>query len=149
MLCATKLSQLAVSQSKAREVRHTIPACSNLDKLSQHAVNQSEARETRHAIPTCYVQPSYLSMQSANQRPVKSDMLSQHAMETNHWLGKPDKLSQHANHRHTIPAYTAKYNLYKRGCKSPEQWTSWHSEIAVHLEEPEQRGAAEQSATTS
>ena len=51
MLCATKLSQHAVSQSEAREVRHTIPVCSNLDKLSQHAVGQAEAREVRHTIP--------------------------------------------------------------------------------------------------
>ena len=69
MLCTTKLSQHAVGQSKAGEVRHAIPACSNLDKLLQHAVSQLEAR--------------------------KSDMLSQDATETNHRSGKLDKLSQH------------------------------------------------------
>ena len=53
MLCTTKLSQHAVSQSEAREVRHMIPACSNLE--------------------------SYPSMQLANERPGKLDMLSQHA----------------------------------------------------------------------
>ena len=37
MLCTTKLSQHAASQSEAREVRHAIPACSNL----------------RQAIPAC------------------------------------------------------------------------------------------------
>ena len=47
-------------------------------------------------------------------------------------------LSQHTQHRHAIPAYTVRINLYKRGCKIPEQWTSGHSEIAVQLEEPDQ-----------
>ena len=103
MLCVTKLSQHAVSQSEARKVRHTTPACGNLDKLSQHAVSQSEAREVRHAIPAC----------NRNQ-------------------------SQVGKARHTIPACTAKSKLYKRGCKNAEQQTSWHSEIAVQLEEPEQ-----------
>ena len=64
-------------------------------------------------------------------------MLSQHAVEANHRLGRLDTLSQHTQCRHAIPAYTAKTNLYKRGCKSPEQ-TSQHREIAVQLEEPEQ-----------
>ena len=40
------------------------------------------------------------------------DMLSLHAVKTNHRVGKA---------RHTIPAYTAKYVLYKRGCRSPKQ----------------------------
>ena len=53
MLCADKLSQHAISQLEAREVRHTIPACGSLDKLSQHVVGQSKAREVRHAIATC------------------------------------------------------------------------------------------------
>ena len=77
-------------------------------------------------------------MQPANQKPEKLDMLSQHAVETNHRLGKLDMLSQHKQCRHAIPAYTAKINLHKRGYKSPEQWTSRHSKIAVQLEEPEQ-----------
>ena len=87
-------------------------------------------------------------MQLANQRPGKSDTLSQHAVaytsypnmqfglskarEVRHTIpacnrnmsGKLDMLSQHTQHRHAIPVYTAKPNLYKRGCKSPEQWTS-------------------------
>ena len=77
-------------------------------------------------------------MQLANQRTGKLDMLSQHAMETNHKSGKLDTLSEHTQCRHAIPACTAKSNLYKRGCKSPKQWTSQHSEIAVQIEEPEQ-----------
>ena len=48
MLCASKLSQHAISQSEARVARYAIPACSILDKLSQHAVNQLKARETKH-----------------------------------------------------------------------------------------------------
>ena len=36
-----------------REARHTISACSSLDKLTQHAVSQLKSREARHAIPTC------------------------------------------------------------------------------------------------
>ena len=71
MLSAAKLSQHAVSQSEAREVRHAIPACNNIDKLSQHAVAKSEARKARHAIPAC-----------KPMRPItgwkKLDMLSQH-----------------------------------------------------------------------
>ena len=51
MLSANKLSQHAVSQLKAREARHTIPACSSIHKLSQHAVGQLKAREARHTIP--------------------------------------------------------------------------------------------------
>ena len=41
------------AKSEAREVRHTIPPCSNIDKLSQHAVAKSEARKARHPIPDC------------------------------------------------------------------------------------------------
>ena len=82
--------------------------------------------------------PSYPSMQLANHRPGKLDTLSQHAMETNHRSEKLDKLSQHTQHRHALPAYTTKCNLYKRGCKSPEQQTSLHSKITVQLEEPEE-----------
>ena len=95
MLSTTKLSQYAVSQSEAREVRHTIPACNSLDKLSQHTVANSEAG--------------------------KLDMLSQHATVTNHRSGKLDMLSQHTQHKHTIPACSAKSKLYERGFKSPEQ----------------------------
>ena len=54
-------------------------------------------------------------------------------------------LSQHAQHRQAIPTYTVKYALYKRGCKSPKQWTSWHSEIAVEPEETCTRGASRAS----
>ena len=77
-------------------------------------------------------------MQLANQKPGKLDTLSQHALEPNNRLERLEMLSQHTQCRHTIPAYTAKSNLYKRGCKSPEQQTSWHSKIVVQLEEPEQ-----------
>ena len=87
-------------------------------------------------------------MQLANERPGKLDMLSQHTTETNHWSGKLDMLSLHTQHKHTIPACTSKSKLYKRGCKSPEQQTSWHSKIDVQLEEPEQEKQAEQAATT-
>ena len=121
-----------------------------IDKLSQHAITLSQTRETRHAIPTCYVQASYPSMQSANQKPGKSDtlfqhavaytsypsmqlanqkpgkldMLSQHAADANHSSEKLDMQSQLTQHRHTIPACIAKINLYKRGCNSPEQQAS-------------------------
>ena len=54
-----------------------------VDTLSQHAVAQSQTGETSHAISTCYMQPSYPSMQSANQRPGKSDMLFQHRRKPN------------------------------------------------------------------
>ena len=87
-------------------------------------------------------------MQLANQRPGKLDMLSHYATETNHRSGKLDMLSKHTQHRHNIPACTAKSKLYKRGCRSPKQQTSRHSEIAVQLEEPEQEEQAEQAATT-
>ena len=87
-------------------------------------------------------------MQSANQRSEKLDMISQHVTETNHRLGKLDMLSQHTQHRYTILACTAKSKVYKRGCKSPEQWTSSNSKIAVQLEEPEQEDQAEKAATT-
>ena len=78
MLSGTKLSQHAVGQSEARELRHTIPACNNIYRLSQHAVAKSEAR--------------------------KLDALSQHTTETNHRSGKLDMLSQHTHCRHAIPA---------------------------------------------
>ena len=51
-----------------------------IDKLSQHAITQSQTGETRHAIPICYAQTSYPSMQSANQKPAKPEMLSWHAV---------------------------------------------------------------------
>ena len=63
-------------------------------------------------------------MQSANQKPGKLDMLSQHASETSHRSGKLDMLSQLTQCRCTLPACTARSKLYKRGCKGPEQWTS-------------------------
>ena len=63
-------------------------------------------------------------MHSANQKPEKLDTLSQHAVEANHSMGKLDMISQHTKLKHTIPAYIAQIDLYKRGCKSPEQWTS-------------------------
>ena len=44
-------------------------------------------------------------------------------------------LSQHTQNRQAIQACTAKFAPYKRGCKSPEQWTAYHSEIAVEPEE--------------
>ena len=53
MPSTNKLSQHAFGQSKAREARHAIPACSSLDKVSQQAVGQSKAMEARHAIPAC------------------------------------------------------------------------------------------------
>ena len=83
-----------------------------------------------------------LSQQLPNQRPGKLDMLSQHATETNHRLGKLDMLSQHTQCGQAAPACTAKSELYKRGCKSPEQWTSWHSKIAEQLEETYTRRAS-------
>ena len=89
-------------------------------KLSCHAVTQSQTRETRHTIPTGYMQASYPSMQLANQKPGKLDMLSQHAVEANHSPGKENTLSQHTQHRHTIPACIVKINVYKSGCKISE-----------------------------
>ena len=77
-------------------------------------------------------------MQLANQKQGKLDTLFQHAVKAKHRLGKLDILSQHKQHRHAIPVYTAKINMYKRGCQRPEQWKSLHSEIAVQLGEPEQ-----------
>ena len=73
MLSTSKLSLHAFSQSKAREARHAIPACSSLDNLSQHAVGQSKAREARHVILACSESQSqhgkarhYLSIHSAS-----------------------------------------------------------------------------------
>ena len=74
-----------------------------------------------HAIPTCYVQPSYPSMQLANQRPQSSentiaacsslDKLSQHAVsqsetrEVRHAIPACNRnQSQIGKARHTIPA---------------------------------------------
>ena len=74
-------------------------------------------------------------MQSPNHRPGKLDTLSQHSMETNHRSGKSGTLSQHTQHRQAIPTCAAEYVLYKRGCKNPEQQTSWQSKIAVEPEE--------------
>ena len=51
-----------------------------VDTLSQHAITQSQIMKTRHAIPTCYVQASYPSMQLANWKSGKPDMLSQQAV---------------------------------------------------------------------
>ena len=48
-------------------------------------------------------------MQSANQKPGKLGTLSQHAVEANSQIGKA---------RHTIPTYTARINLYKKGAKA-------------------------------
>ena len=101
--------------------RQAMPACS-------HPITD---QETRHAIPACTMQKSYPSMQSPNHRPGKVDTLSQHAVETNHKSWKSDTLSQHAQCRQAILACIAKYALYKRGCKAPKQWTSWHSNIVV------------------
>ena len=36
-----QLSQHAITQSQAREARHAIPTCNNIDKLSKHAVAKS------------------------------------------------------------------------------------------------------------
>ena len=71
MLSAATLSQHAVGQSEAREVRHAIPACNNIHKLSQHEVAKSEPSKVRHAIPAC--DRDYPSIHSAG-------MLSQHAL---------------------------------------------------------------------
>ena len=95
-----------------------------LDKLSQHAIAQSQTRKARHTIPACNNIDKLSSMQSPNHRQGKLDMLSQHAVEANHRPGKSDMLPQHTQYRQAIPACTAKYVLYKRGCKSPKQLTS-------------------------
>ena len=77
------------SASKVKETRHTIPACSSLDKLPQHEGGQSKAREARH--------------------------VSQDTVESNHNIGKLDMLSQHTHHKHAIPAYIVWHSLvYKR-----------------------------------
>ena len=93
-------------------------------KLSQHAIIQSQAREARHTIPACITQTNYPSMQLPYHGPGKLDMLSEHAVETNHKSGKSGMLLQHAQCRQAIPACIAKYALYKRGYKSPKQQTS-------------------------
>ena len=46
MLGAAKLCQHAITQSQAREARHTIPACSQ---------DQSQVRKVRNTIPACTV----------------------------------------------------------------------------------------------
>ena len=96
----------------------------NTAKLSWHAVAQSEAREVRHAIPAGSNIDNYPSMQFPHQRSGRLDTLSQHAAGTNHRSGNLDMLSQHTQCRHTIPACNAKSKLHKKGCKSPEQQTS-------------------------
>ena len=45
-------------------------------------------------------------------------MLSQHAVETNHRLGKSDMLFQHAQHRQAIPACTANIHCIKKAAKA-------------------------------
>ena len=100
----------------------------SVDKLSQHVFAQSQAREARHSIPECIIQTSYPSMLSPNHRPGESDILSQHAQS-----------------RQAIPACTAKYAMYNKGCKNPKQQTSWHSKIAVEPEETCTRRASRAS----
>ena len=61
MLYINNLSQYAIGQSKAGEVRHAILACNNIGKLSQHAIEAnhrlgkldmlSQHTECRHTIP--------------------------------------------------------------------------------------------------
>ena len=77
----------------------------------------------------------------ANHKPQKLDTLSQHAIPQSQ-AREARMLSQHAQHRQAIPACTARYVLYKRGCRSPKQWTSWHSKIAVEPEETSTRRAS-------
>ena len=74
-------------------------------KLFQHAFDQPKVREARQTIPACSRLESYPSMQLANQKPGKLDMLSQHAVEANHNMGQLDTLSQHTQCKHVIPAY--------------------------------------------
>ena len=121
MLCTNKLSQHAFSQLKAREARHTIPACSSLNKLSQHSVRQSKAREARHAIPAC--------------------------SGRNHRSWKLDTLSHHTQCRHTIPTYIVKINLYKRGWKAQNSGQA-DTASSCTTRRTRTRGAAEQAATT-
>ena len=121
MLSANKLSQHAFGQSKARETRHAIPACSSLDKLFQHAVNQLKAREARH----------YPSMQ---WQPITT-WESQTHYPSIHSASMP---SQHTLH---------KINLHKRGCKAQN---SRQADTAMHCttRRTRARGAAELAATT-
>ena len=115
---------LVNSQSQAGKL-DTLPHHASVDKLSHHAVALSQAREVRHAIPpACIIQTSYRSMQLPGHRPGKLEMLSHHAVKTNHKSVKSYILFQHAQSRQVIPACTVKYAVYKRGCKSPEQCTS-------------------------
>ena len=111
MLCANKLSQHAISQSEARKVRHTIPACNSLDKLSQHAVIQLKAREVRHSIPAC----------SGNHSQIGK------ARQGHHSIHSADTLSQH-----TLQNLTC----IKEAAKAKNSGQAGTSEIDVHLEEP-------------
>ena len=78
-------------------------------------------------------------MPLANQKPGKLDTLSQHAVEANHSRGKLDMLSQHTQHKHSIPAYIAQINLYKKRLQKPRTADKLTQQHAVQLEEPEQK----------
>ena len=83
MLSANKLSQHVFGQSKARETRHTIPACSSLDKLSQHAVNQLKTREARHTIPAYAAQAHYPSIYCTKSTCIKEAAKAQNSGQAN------------------------------------------------------------------
>ena len=101
------------------------------NKLSQHTFGQSKPGKPDTLSQHAVAQMGYPSMQSAFQNPGKLDLVSQHAVEANHRLGKLDMLSQHTQHKHTIPAYIAQINLYKRTADKLTQ------QCTVQLEEQE------------
>ena len=123
------LSHHEISQSQTWQTRHCYPNMLCTNKISQHAIGQLEAREARHTIPAC-IGLDKLSQHAVSQLKTRE---ARHAIQacsgSQSQIGKLDT---------TIPAYTARINLSKRGCKSPEQWTSRHSETAVPLEKLEQ-----------
>ena len=102
--------------------RHTIPACSGLDKLLQHAVSQSKARKARHAIPAC----------SGNQ--------SQH------------RKARHAIPTYTAQAHYPSIHCTKLTCikEAAKAQNSGHADTATCCitRRTRARGAAEQAATT-
>ena len=90
-------------------------------------------------------------MQSANPKPGKLDMLSQHAVEANHRCGKLEMLSQHTPSIHTTDALS-KHTLQKLNCikEATKAQNSGQADTATScaVRRTIAKGTAEQAATT-
>ena len=61
--------------------KQAIPACNSLDKLSQHAISQSKAREARHTVPACSGTQSQPGKARHAIPTYTAHTLSQHALQ--------------------------------------------------------------------